>query len=130
MFLFDILKNPIVIGLIGFVIAYLYLYYQNKKKIDPETNQPQKVSIAKPLIVGLILWFVANNVLTPDGKRYKGTDSESLVETSENTESESMKDVLSGISAEATDKLTQGLKKVTNLGDKKNAKVFTDVANF
>ena len=102
-----------------------------RKKIDPETNQPQKVSIAKPLIVGLVMWFVANNMLILDDKKFKsGTDTESLVETSENIESESMKDVLSGISDEVTNKLAQGAKKVTNLGDKKNAKVFTDVANF
>jgi hypothetical protein len=125
MWLLEILKNPIVIGIIGFILAYLYLYYQNTNKIDPETNNPQKVSLAKPLIVGLLLWFVANNVFTPE-KQKNTTDTESFVETSE-METESMKDVLSCISDEAIE-IVKEPKKGNAIA--KTAKVFTDVANF
>lgn len=123
MWLFDVFHNPIVIGIIGFVLTYLYIYFNSNKKIDPETNKPQKISFAKPLIVGLLSWFVANNMLAPASKN----GSESLVETSEELETESMKDCLSGITTEEAVVIKKG-----NAGDKmqKVAKVFTDVANF
>lgn len=54
----DILKNPIIIGLICGIITYGYLYYTAKN--DKKKNKLKKINLLIPLAVTCIGWFIAH----------------------------------------------------------------------
>ena len=60
----EILQNPIVIGVIASIITYLYLRWDNEKKIkiDPK-NTKKKISLLTPGIVGAITWYIVSNYM-------------------------------------------------------------------
>lgn len=70
----NIIKNPIVIGLLVGVIIYLYLYWEEDKrrKKNPESKK-KPVNIVTPGVVAAIVWFVASSYLD-----YKSNTSTSI----------------------------------------------------
>jgi hypothetical protein len=61
---YEMLKNPIVLGIITAVIVYGYLYYERYTKQEALKTQGQPVpeesiSFYKPAIAGVVVWFLA-----------------------------------------------------------------------
>lgn len=60
----DLLKNPVIIGIIFGIIAYIYLKWDTDKKNLENKNkniEPKKVNLIIPLAIGLLGWFIAHN---------------------------------------------------------------------
>jgi hypothetical protein len=58
----DLLKNPVIIGIIFGILCYIYLKWDADKKNLENKNKPQqKVNLMIPLAVGLLGWFIAHN---------------------------------------------------------------------
>jgi hypothetical protein len=58
----DIIKNPVVIGLVAGVITYMYMGWslEEKNKKNKKHKKPQEeVNLMIPLVVGVIMWFLA-----------------------------------------------------------------------
>lgn len=56
----DILKNPIVLGILAGGTTYLYFYWKNEELVEKNPNKTKKpVNWTTPLIVGVIVWFLA-----------------------------------------------------------------------
>ncbi len=57
-----ILKNPIVIGVLAAALTYLYIWWEEKKRIEKNPKAKRTPpNIITPLIVGAIGWFIASN---------------------------------------------------------------------
>lgn len=56
-----IIKNPIIIGLVAGVITYAYLSWQTEKENKKKKHRKNKedVNLLIPLVVAIIMWFVA-----------------------------------------------------------------------
>lgn len=56
------IKNPILIGTFAGVLTYLYMYWEseNKYKKNPKSKR-RPVNLITPVVVGLIVWFIASN---------------------------------------------------------------------
>jgi len=83
-------KNPIIWGVIATIVSYVYLYYQQKRKLEQESinsslsinsndvnlsNVKTKIELYKPIVVGLVTWFLVaqyfssgRNVIETDGE--------------------------------------------------------------
>ena len=61
----DLLKNPVIIGIIFGILCYIYLKWDaDKKNLQNKNNKnftPQKVNLMIPLAIGLLGWFIAHN---------------------------------------------------------------------
>lgn len=58
----DILKNPILLGILASVLTYLYFWWQEKKRREENPEEEityQPISIITPLAVGVIIWFAS-----------------------------------------------------------------------
>lgn len=63
----ELLKNPLVLGLIAAAGTYSYLYWDNmqqKKKYPKADIEP--ISMITPIIVGLLVFVIAYNLLKTD----------------------------------------------------------------
>ncbi len=59
--MFDILKNPIIIGLLAALITYVYMYWEANRKYEKNPKiKREQISISIPSIVGIIVWFIAS----------------------------------------------------------------------
>lgn len=57
----NILKNAIFLGILAAVLTYVYMMWDNNRKHKRDPSQPKKsVNLMAPLIVGIIVWFLAN----------------------------------------------------------------------
>lgn len=57
---FDLLKNPIIIGIIASIITYVYMLWDNNRKYKKNPKVTKKpINIMTPIIVGLFVWFLA-----------------------------------------------------------------------
>lgn len=56
----DVLKNPVVVGVIAGVITYIILYYKDKNEKDPKIKQ-KYIGLTIPAIVALIIWFISGS---------------------------------------------------------------------
>ena len=53
---FDIIKNPIVLGVLAGAVTYLYLWWSNNKKKPKDKKEP---SLFFPIIVAVVVAIVA-----------------------------------------------------------------------
>jgi len=57
----EILKNPIILGILAAGLTYLYLYWDAEKRYKAKPKLTRKpISIFIPGIVGIITWFLAS----------------------------------------------------------------------
>lgn len=57
----NILKNPVIIGLIGATLTYLYFIWSNNQNKDEKNKQySQSTMILVTAGVGVILWFLSS----------------------------------------------------------------------
>ena len=58
----DILKNPIILGLLAAVVTYGFLYWkeQQRQKDNPDLEK-KSVNIMIPGVVGAVIWFIAGS---------------------------------------------------------------------
>src|SRR5271165_6037451 len=49
----NIIKNPLVLGIISALLAYVYLYWSNNR-----ANKKSRVSLKTPLIVGVSVFII------------------------------------------------------------------------
>ncbi len=57
----DIIKNPVILGLLAGVVTYLYTSWNIKeknKKNKKKNKKPIEVNLMIPLVVGIIVWFL------------------------------------------------------------------------
>ena len=64
--LIEILKNPVIIGLLAGAIVYNYMAWNRKKEIEKRLKKGKKIKeeqkyndIIIPSIVAIIVWFIA-----------------------------------------------------------------------
>lgn len=58
-----IFKNPIILGILGATLTYLYIYWQNEKKHKKNSKAKKKpVSFITPGVVGVFIWFISSNL--------------------------------------------------------------------
>ena len=58
----EILKNPIVIGILAAALTYLYMWWEEKKRLEKNPKaKALPTNIITPLVVGVISWFIASN---------------------------------------------------------------------
>lgn len=76
----DILKNPIIIGLISGTLTYAYMTWsvnEENKKIKDKKNK-KEINLIIPLIVLIITWFIAyayfEHQPSPDVPIYNGSN--------------------------------------------------------
>lgn len=55
----DIIKNPVVLGAVAAIIAYLYLLWGAEKKYTDDKKAKKSVGLFIPLIVGIITCVIA-----------------------------------------------------------------------
>uniref|UniRef100_A0A6C0E8Z6 Uncharacterized protein n=1 Tax=viral metagenome TaxID=1070528 RepID=A0A6C0E8Z6_9ZZZZ len=58
----DVIRNPVILGLIAGVLTYLYIAWKDKKDRKKKKNKNKKskfTGLAIPGVVALIVWFVA-----------------------------------------------------------------------
>jgi hypothetical protein len=55
----NIIKNPVIIGLVAAILTYVYLLWRNKRKIKKNPRVKKNMSLLPPLLVGVIVWFIA-----------------------------------------------------------------------
>ena len=56
------LKNPIIIGILAAALTYLYLWWEEKKRMEKNPKaKSMPPNIITPIIVGVIGWFIASN---------------------------------------------------------------------
>ena len=60
----DILKSPIILGVIAAVGTYMYMYWEMEKKYkkNPKIKRKQ-VNILTPGIIGIVVWFIASSYM-------------------------------------------------------------------
>ena len=60
----DILKNPLILGLLVAAGIYMYMYWEMEKKYKKNPKIKRKpVSILTPGIIGIIVWFIASSYM-------------------------------------------------------------------
>ena len=63
---FDLLKNPIIIGILSAVGTYLYLSWDAERKYKKNPNIPKKkINFITPAIIGVIIWFLSSCYFDP-----------------------------------------------------------------
>jgi len=71
----DKLQNPIVVGLVVFVVVYAYLRWDaNRKYKEDPKSEKKKVNILIPTIVGGLSWFLTGSYL----KQYCGNNAQTV----------------------------------------------------
>jgi len=55
------IKNPFILGILATALTYIYSYWDREQKIkkNPRVNK-RPISLITSLIVGVIVWFLAN----------------------------------------------------------------------
>jgi hypothetical protein len=81
----DILRNPIIVGILVGVVVYFFLKYKNEKKIkkrkekDKNKNPPLAIPVIAAIVTGFLVWsFDGSKSNTPDkiniNKEIKNTE--------------------------------------------------------
>lgn len=57
----DLAKNPIVIGILVAVLVYLFLWWQEKKRLEKNPNSKRKkINFIIPIVLGGMSWFISS----------------------------------------------------------------------
>lgn len=64
----DILKNPIVLGVLAGVVTYLYMMWCNNKKYEKNPNEKKEISLVTPAVVAVIVAVVAYGYFHSSGE--------------------------------------------------------------
>ncbi len=60
----DILKSPLLLGLIAAIGIYTYMYWEKAKEYrNNPTIKRKRVNILMPGIIGIIVWFIASSYM-------------------------------------------------------------------
>lgn len=55
----DIINNPVIIGLFAGTLTYAYLVWDEKQKAKNKKYKKEEINLLIPLVVMVIVWFVA-----------------------------------------------------------------------
>ena len=62
----DIIKNPVIIGLLAGTLTYAYLTYNieeknknRRKKGHKKEHKKEEINLVIPLVISVIMWFIA-----------------------------------------------------------------------
>ncbi len=64
----DILKNPVVIGILAGTLTYSYLWWHNETKYKKDIKERKTTGILMPAIVGLVVWALYHVYLDLTGE--------------------------------------------------------------
>jgi|SRR3972149_2434788 len=59
----EYLKNPILLGIFGAVITYLYMYWRNEQEAKEDKKKKGNINIVTPGVMGVLVWFIASSYL-------------------------------------------------------------------
>ena len=81
-------KNPIILGILGAILSYVYLYWraEQKHKEDKSVKREQ-VNILIPGAIGVIVWFIAATYFDNDSGSGNGYNHPKLSDKSLNNTS-------------------------------------------
>jgi hypothetical protein len=95
------LKNPIVLGVLAFLLVYLYCWYEMQQKNESTKRQLEQavsqgvltsdqankqlrsassVSLFKPLVVGILVWLIAYYLVSNNSGDYESSDSDITID--------------------------------------------------
>ena len=58
----DLFKNPIVLGILASVAAYLFMYWQEEQQHKKNPKAVKKtVNIMTPGVIGALVWFISGS---------------------------------------------------------------------
>ena len=58
----SILKNPLVVGILGAALTYLYIWWEEKKRREKNPKAKERpINVITPAVGGIIGWFIASN---------------------------------------------------------------------
>ena len=55
----DVIKNPVIIGLIAGVLTYIFILWYYKEKIKKDPRYRRTYAIFIPIFVGVIAWIIS-----------------------------------------------------------------------
>lgn len=89
----DILKNPIIVGILATVVTYGYLYWTEKKKQEENPELKKKnVNLAICGAVGALTWFISGSFISQSGGKTSMLPPNSIIHKyNENVELKSNK---------------------------------------
>jgi len=83
----DILKNPIILGLLALSLTYAYMWWEEDKRAKKNPNLKKKsVSLLTPAAVGVIVWFISSSYF--DSKNDIGNNNAGNNNTNANYEND------------------------------------------
>lgn len=62
----DIIKNPVVIGLLFGTLAYFYMEWSNERRYKKDPNYKKTVGVLTPLVIGIISALIAYGIMDED----------------------------------------------------------------
>ena len=57
----EVIKNPVIIGLTMGILVYIYMKWEQSRRLPYEKNKRRDSNLLIPLGVGIACWFVAHN---------------------------------------------------------------------
>jgi hypothetical protein len=74
----DIIKNPIVIGLLAGLITYMYMRWKNDNDKDNKDNKDKKkkkdINLLIPFSVFIVFWFISYAYFSNEDESEKSTE--------------------------------------------------------
>lgn len=120
----DILKNPLILGIIAAAATYGYLYYDNQQKQKQYPKMKiEEVGFITPLIVGLLVFVIAHNLFGND-------ESTQVVEQIANTPQAQCNDLIANNIVKEIDSQVYHLVGKNSVRLPSNADVFIDLGKF
>jgi hypothetical protein len=60
----DIIKNPVIIGLVVGILTYVYMMWTEKEKIKKMKNKNKKykkskINLVIPIVITILVWFIS-----------------------------------------------------------------------
>ena len=121
----NILKNPIILGVIATLISYGYLYIKNNnKKNKKKIKKKQNINIIPPITIGLVIGFLSYNYLENDSE-INNIKNNNIQVIEGGSKINPMRNTSLNFSSEKSYKLIG-----TNKLDTLNPDVFIDLADF
>jgi hypothetical protein len=138
---YEMLKNPIVLGIITAGVVYGYLYYerytkQEALKTQGQTVPDESISLYKPAIAGVVVWFLATQYFSAEEEGDYGQiegledDMESVTESG-STKGSDIDEIASDVEAMSQHiKASRPSQAGMSMAKKPGSEIYTNMANF
>ena len=74
-------KNPIILGLLGAILSYVYLYWKAEQKYKEDKSvKKEQVNILIPGAIGVIVWFIAATYFESENEGYANNNHDPKID--------------------------------------------------